>query len=56
MCRLELGFQPWTNMQESSGKPTTPYTASAINYNVWGTPVEYPSWEYSFDIQDSQGN
>ena len=30
--------------------------ATTISCKAWNFPVEYPSWEYKFEIKESDGN
>ena len=34
----------------------TSNTTRKIRYKVWISSVEYRSWEYKFDIKESDGN
>ena len=45
-----------SNMQEQVADPRHENTAWTISCKAWKAPVEYPSWEYKFDIQGSDGN
>ena len=54
--RLKLGFKKWTNIQKASGWLTAPNTAKTISCQAWNSLVEYPSWDYKFDIKESDGN
>ena len=55
-CRLKLGFKKWTSIQKASGWLTAPNTAKTISCQAWNSPVEYPSWDYKFDMKESDGN
>ena len=55
-CHLKLGFKKWTNIQKASGWLTAPNTAKTISCQAWNSLVEYPNWDYKFDIKESDGN
>ena len=43
----------WTNMQEASGKSTTPNAARTIRWKALNSPAEYPSWVTRCGIKGS---
>ena len=51
-CRLNLGFKKWTNIQKASDWLTASYTTKTISCQARNSLVEYPSWDYKFDIKE----
>ena len=54
--RLNYISKKSTNIQEASGQSTTPNTTRTISCKARNSPVDYPSWEYKFDMEGSDGN
>ena len=48
---VEINF-PKVDLHTGGKRSTNaPNTTRAASYKDWNSPVEYPSWEYEFDIK-----
>ena len=54
-CRLKLTSEWWAKLQEANGQSAISNTATTLSYKAWNSAVEYPCWEYKFDIKESYG-